>query len=227
MQATTAKPSSAVPSPPVTGAAGGRARRSARGSGAPVLHPRLLEWASELSFDAGTVLFRRGQAAESVFVLLSGEVSLKTTTRAGTVVTMGQYRGGQILAAASLSSGFHRMDGVCERPSRLQVLPMAKWRAEINADPEVRWSWIASGQGASDSCVLKTHRLTLWRVEERLRHLILSEGDDSQTLAWTGSQAALAEELGMTRFALCRVMGKLAEDGRVESGEGWIRWTGD
>ena len=225
---TASKPSSS-PSPstgPATGKAA-RTRRNPAGSSAPVLHPRLLEWASELSFEPGTVLFRKGQAAESVFVLLSGEVSLKTTTRAGTVVTMGQYHGGQILAAASLSSGFHRMDGVCERSSRLQVLPMAKWRAEINGDPEVRWSWIASGQGASDSCVLKTHRLTLWRVEDRLRHLILSEGDEDQTLDWQGSQADLAKELGMTRFALCRVMGKLADEGRVDSSDGRIRWTGE
>lgn len=206
---------------------GGSRRTQSPVPGAVTLHPRLQAWAREIDAKEGTVLFRAGQAAESVFLLLSGEVALQTTTCAGTVVTMGQYRPGQVMAAASLSSGRHRLDGVCTRASRLLVLPMAKWREEINNDPEVRWSWIASGTGASDDCVLKAYRLTLWRVEERLRHLILSTGDETQTLHWPGSQTALAEELGLTRFALCRVLGRLVAEQRLESNDDTIRWIGE
>ena len=190
------------------------------------LHPLLMAHAQEISCGAGTVLFQKGQSADSVYVLLSGEVRLQTKTLRGTTVVMGLHRKGQILGTGSLTTGRYRLDGLCTKPSRLLTLPLEQWRKTIDSEPEVRWSWIASGQGSSDACLLKTYRLTLWRVEDRLRHLVLAEGLDDQTLPWTGTQTALAEELGLTRFALCRVLGRLVDDGRLEMGEGWIRWTG-
>jgi len=174
----------------------------------------------------GEALFRQGQRPRVMHLVLAGEAVMQRATREGDTLTLQVARAGQWLAEASLTSASYHCDGIARGAGRVLLLPVPALRSAIDHDEATRWAWITMlGQQARQQR-LRTERLALKSIRERLRHLLLTEGDGNAGLEWPSTWQALAAELAVAPAALYRALRSLQQQ-RLLALEGRrLRWCG-
>lgn len=168
---------------------------------------------TEVTFPAGEVLFHEGQLADSLWVLLDGELELTRHVGGQRVVldTMshpGEYAGGIRAFATSGTSGGYRATGMTLRPSRFFQLPS-------DALGRLLDEWLPMAKHLLDGYV---HTLEFIEVAVRERGRLISLGTLAAGLTHELNNPAAAAR--HTAIDLRAVMGRLATlAGRVATGE--------
>lgn len=190
------------------------------------LHPRLAAMARVQTFQAGHVLFRRGERPQQMYTVVEGSVTLQRQSLAGEWITLCQPRAGQTLGESTLVAPVYRFDAVCRTRCRVQCLPVDAMRRAIDDDPVLRWAWIERVTRQSDERSMRAYRQGLKSIRERLRHLLMHRGDAEQAMSWQAYQSQLALELGVSREALCRELAELQARGELAVDGPCYRWLG-
>jgi signal transduction histidine kinase len=173
----------------------------------------LAESGTEVTFPAGEVLFHEGQLADSLWVLLNGELELTRHVGGQRVVldTMshpGEYAGGIRAFATSGTSGGYRATGMTRRPSRFFQIPS-------DALGRLLDEWLPMAKHLLDGYV---HTLESIEVAVRERGRLISLGTLAAGLAHELNNPAAAAR--HTATDLRAVMGRLATlVGRFATGE--------
>jgi CRP-like cAMP-binding protein len=168
-------------------------------------------------FAANTTLFLTGEQPRWMFFVLTGEVVLERHGMDGQQACLQRCQSGFVGEASVTSSRYH-CDGRTTLSTRVTKVPIQALRQALKNDVAFAERWIAMLNREVRQLRLQNERLSLPKVQDRLLHLIETEGTDGR-YALTCSIKDLAKQLAVTHEALYRAIARLVELGRIERGD--------
>ena len=172
-----------------------------------VLPPTLLGHCRGLRVLRGERLFLTGAKPLAMFYVNAGEVVLERLGRPGEWVVLQRTRSG-FVGEASLQSERYHCDARVLVDAEVTRLEMAPLRQALAQDAAFAARWIGMLNLELRRLRLQCERLSLNRVQDRLLHLIETEGQDGR-LALGAGLKSLAAQLGVTHEALYRCVASL------------------
>ena len=185
------------------------------------LHPELSEllpkdlhiFCATAMHQKGERLFATGSKPVNMFFVGSGEVILERLGAQGGSAVLQRTRHG-FVGEASLQSARYHCDGKVIAVSEITQIPIKKVRAAMDSDPAFASRWIAMLNREVKRLRLQCERMSLNKVQDRLIHLLETEGVNGKYLLGSGLKS-LASELGVTHEALYRCVSNLEKDARL------------
>jgi CRP-like cAMP-binding protein len=167
----------------------------------------------------GERLFLTGAKPMAMFYVSRGEVVLERLGRQGEWLVLQRTHTG-FVAEASLQSTRYHCDARVVMDAELTGVEMAPLRAALAQDAMFSSRWIAMLNVELRRSRLQCERLSLNRVQDRLLHLIETEGQGGRLSLGAGLKS-LAGQLGVTHEALYRCVASLekAQDLKREGSE--------
>jgi CRP-like cAMP-binding protein len=162
-------------------------------------------------------LFRQGTRPESLYYVIQGEVSLHRVSEAGKEVVLQRATRG-FVAEASWDVPRYHCDAQALRATRLVRVRLEEFRRLLEQDAEFRQSWMRHLSTEIRRLRSRCERLSMPALEDRLFHLIETEGHQGR-LEWKASWKELARELGVSHEAFYRKLSQLASQGRLKRQE--------
>lgn len=150
----------------------------------------------------GERLFMAGTKPTCMFYVGSGEVVLERLGRQGEVVVLQRARQG-FVGEASLQSARYHCDARVVVNAEITTVEMAPLLAAMAQDSAFSARWIRMLNAELRRVRLQCERLALNRVQDRLLHLIETEGQGGR-LPLAAGLKSLAGQLGVTHEALYR-----------------------
>lgn len=168
-------------------------------------------------FAAGELVFRSGSAARHVHFLVEGKVTLSRFGPQGEPVTIHAAGPGEYFAEASLHSDRYHCDAVVVQPAVVASIPSPALRELLRRDPDFAMQWLVIVSGQLRRTRGRVERLCLKGAAERVRHLLLTEGQGpGRRYALRGTVKDLAVELGLSHEALYRTLAAMERNGSIE-----------
>jgi len=167
-------------------------------------------------FAKGEIIFHPGQQAESIYKVIKGEVHVYRHNQDGKRVLLYRAYDNHYFAEASLNSDQYHCTAASLTSSEIQVINTAKMLGALRENTDFAVAWIThlcSEIRRQRTCV---ERLHIKSAEERLRHLILTEGSPWGELQLKGTISELSEVLGLSREALYRTISKMEKQGTLQ-----------
>jgi CRP-like cAMP-binding protein len=155
----------------------------------------------------GERLFLTGAKPTAMFFVSQGEVVLERLGRHGEWLVLQRTRTG-FVAEASLQSSRYHCDARVLMDAELTRVEIAPLRDALVTDAAFAARWIAMLNVELRRLRLQCERLSLNRVQDRLLHLIETEGLGGR-LPLGGGLKSLAGQLGVTHEALYRCVARL------------------
>ena len=169
---------------------------------------------------ANTALFLTGEPPRWMFFVLTGEVVLERHGMEGQQACLQRSRGG-FVAEASLTSSRYHCDGRTSVDTQVAKVPIQALRQALKSDAAFAERWIAMLSREVRQLRLQNERLSLPKVQDRLLHLIETEGTAGR-YELTCSVKDLAKQLAVTHESLYRAIARLVEVGRIERWDGYL-----
>lgn len=175
------------------------------------------------------VICHEGDPGDSLFVLESGRVAARVTTRMGDVATLSVMGAGDTFGELAI------LDPAARRTATIVALePTVTLSFPASTIAELRATHPAFDAVIADVLVRMVHRLTALvqealyipadtRVARRLTELSELYADGSGQVEITLTQDDVASMAGTSRATVNRVLGELAGKGAVEVARGRIR----
>ncbi len=169
---------------------------------------------------ANTALFLTGETPRWMFFVLDGEVVLERHGMDGQQACLQRCQSG-FVGEASLTSSRYHCDGRTSVETQVAKVPIQALRQALKSDADFAERWIAMLSREVRQLRLQNERLSLPKVQDRLLHLIETEGTDGQ-YALTCSVKDLAKQLAVTHESLYRAIARLVKVGRIERWDGYL-----
>jgi CRP/FNR family transcriptional regulator, dissimilatory nitrate respiration regulator len=150
----------------------------------------------------GEQLFATGGKPVNMFFIRSGEVILERLGAQGGSAVLQRTRHG-FVGEASLQSARYHCDGKVIAVSEITQIPIKHVRIAMDSDPAFASRWIAMLNREVKRLRLQCERMSLNKVQDRLIHLLETEGESGKYPLGSGLKS-LASELGVTHEALYR-----------------------
>ncbi|WP_168708528.1 Crp/Fnr family transcriptional regulator [Hydrogenophaga sp. PAMC20947] len=185
-----------------------------------LLPASLTALASGVELRKGERLFLQRQRPRRMVFVVCGEIALERLGEQGNTVVLQRVREG-FVAEASLQSGSYHCDAVVIAAGQAVSLPIEPLRAALASDPAFALRWIAMLNAEVRRLRAQCERMSLKGVDQRLLHMIETEGVDGRLRIGTGLKS-LATELAVTHEALYRTLAALEKGGVVFRETGYI-----
>ena len=163
---------------------------------------------------ANTALFLTGEPPQWMFFVLTGEVVLERHGMEGQQACLQRSQSG-FVGEASLTSSRYHCDGRTSVDTQVAKVPIHALREALKKDAAFAERWIAMLSREVRQLRLQNERLSLPKVQDRLLHLIETEGTDGRYVL-TCSVKELAKQLAVTHEALYRAIARLIDLDRIE-----------
>lgn len=125
------------------------------------------------------------------------------------------------MGEASLQSARYHCDGKVIVSSEISQIPIRELRLALDNDPKFASRWIAMLNREVKRLRLQCERLSLNKVQDRLRHLIETGGQKSKYPLGAGLKS-LAPELGVTHEALYRCVSEMEKNKLLRRDDGYL-----
>jgi CRP-like cAMP-binding protein len=183
----------------------------------PSFPSALLPCASRLELQPAQWLFRAGTPPRHIHFIEEGAVRLVRHGRQGEEVVLHDARPGEFLAEASLDSARYHCDAVASEASVVLRVAKADFQRLLIEDSAFERTWIALIGAQLRTARARIERLSLRSAEERIRHLLLSEGRGPRCeLEVAGTLKDLARQLGLTHESLYRTLARMQNEGVID-----------
>jgi CRP/FNR family transcriptional regulator, dissimilatory nitrate respiration regulator len=187
------------------------------GSRHPSFPLALLPCLSRLELQPAQWLFRAGTPPRHIHFIEEGAVRLVRHGRQGEEVVLHDARPGEFLAEASLDSARYHCDAVASEASVVLRVAKADFQRLLIEDAAFERTWIALLGAQLRTARARIERLSLRSAEERIRHLLLSEGRGQRCeLEVAGTLKDLARQLGLTHESLYRTLARMQNEGVID-----------
>ncbi|MCA1842295.1 MAG: Crp/Fnr family transcriptional regulator [Actinobacteria bacterium] len=180
---------------------------------APLAPEDVAELAAELrddEYDAGTFLFRTGQAPSRIHIVRSGAVELSCAFK-GRPVVLQILRPGDVVGDVPL---FLRMtesfDAVALEDSRVLSVDSLTLHRLLARRPQLAWRWMLSVSSRMASAQARLVELLAGGLEAQMALVLLRRADDGVVHL---RQSILAELVGGRRPSVNRVLKRLESEG--------------
>ncbi len=152
-------------------------------------------------YDAGALLFARGDDVGSLYFLEHGEIKLSRTSASGRELVLHRSRAPGIVAEASIYSPTYHCDAVCLVQCTVRRMPISRFLSLIEEDIKLSSIWSAHLAHSLQSARYRSEILTMKKVSERLdAWLDWHNGDFPPRGEWK----EIAAEIGVSPEALYR-----------------------
>lgn len=165
-------------------------------------------------------LFLTGQKPQWMFFVVAGEVILERAGLQGEPVIIQRTRQG-FVSEASLKTSRYHCDAVAIVDTTVIQVPAQALVDAMDRDSAFASRWIGMLTHEVRRLRLHLERLSMKSVQDRLLHLIQTEGHQGQYDVPSGLKT-LAAELGVTHEALYRTMATLQKAGRISKVAGTL-----
>jgi CRP-like cAMP-binding protein len=155
----------------------------------------------------------------------SGEVVLQRVLEDGTLHVLQRARHG-LVGEASLQAERYHCDARVVVDARVVRIPRQALLEALRADAAFALRWIGMLNGEVRRLRLQCERLGLRTVEERLLHLLRTEGG-AEGLPLGPGLKTLAQQIGVTHEALYRCVSALEKRGRLVRSGGHLCMPAD
>jgi len=169
-----------------------------------------------ITLQAGQVLFREGQRASAIYLILAGEVRLVRYLEDGTSATLHTGRSGDTFAEAALFTDIYHCDAIADCASDVLAVNKQDMLAGIAASPEIGlyFSRVLAIQVRKlrASLMLRDIRSAAARVLAWLR--LQAQGNPPEVIierAWID----IATELGLSHEVVYRTLATLQKQGVI------------
>ena len=159
-------------------------------------------------------LFSAGAVPQWMFYVVRGEVALERAGAHGEQIILQRSRSGFVSEASLMVDAYHCY-AVAIEETQVIKLPIQALRIALKNDPQFATRWIHTLNGEIMRLRMHCERLSLHSVQERLLHLIRTEGNNGRYAIPTGIKT-LASELGVSHEALYRAVADLKRQGLLE-----------
>ena len=185
-----------------------------------LLPKRLIPSCVAIEAAKGVCLFKAGAKPAHMFFVVSGEVVLERPGLQGASVILQRTRLG-FISEASLKSPKYHCHGQVVAHSEIIQMPIVEMREAMDADPAFSGRWIDMLNREVKRLRLQCERLSLTKVQDRLVHLLESEGVEGRFPVGAGIKS-MAGELGVTHEALYRCIYAMEKSGALTRSDGFI-----
>lgn len=168
----------------------------------------------------GAQIFPQGKKPDHMFYVSSGEVVLQRLGVQGDNIVLQRARQ-CFVAEASLQSASYHCDAMVTVSGELVAIPIELVRHALLADPAFAMRWVGMLNKELKRLRAQCERLSLKSVQERLLHLIETEGQCGR-LSLDAGLKSLALELAVTHEALYRTVAKMESKGVLSRENGQL-----
>jgi CRP/FNR family transcriptional regulator, dissimilatory nitrate respiration regulator len=177
---------------------------------------RLFEHAPLRKLARGEPLFRQGEPATAVFLIVRGRLRMIRHLASGDRMTIHTGRMGELFAEGALFSDVYHCDAIAAEPTRVRACGNAEMLAAIGGSPTIMLALLAQVthllHHARAMLELRNVRSANKRV---LQHLHLSASKDG-AVVFDRPLLEVAEDIGLTHEAYYRALAKLARAGAIK-----------
>ena len=176
------------------------------------------------SAPAGTILFRKGEAARGVYLLVKGRVEIYRSTTDGREQVLHAETPVQSIAELPVfDEGEYPASGRTSEDSELYFLSRDDFERLYREHPEIADAVIRNLGRRLRNLVQVLEKVTLRSVPSRVAKTLLEAAENSGNLKEGGrfrlsrTQSALAQELATSRESVARALGDLRRNGVIET----------
>jgi len=167
-----------------------------------------------VALERGAVLFLKGEDGDAAFVVLEGELEVRTVGRDGRELRIaGLPEGGLIGEMAVLDGAPRSADVVAARRCRLWRVPRAALLETLRSHPEAALAVLTELTGRLRAANAALERASRRDLEAQLAFLLLSEHNRLGAVALT--QTEMARRIGFSREKVNRRLHAWADEGVV------------
>lgn len=171
--------------------------------------------------EKGERLFATGARPVCMFFVADGEVVLERMGSQGESIILQRTRHG-FVGEASLQSERYHCDGRVTAPARISRVPIRALSAALACDAQFAIRWIGMLNREVKRLRLQCERLSLNKVQDRLLHLLETEGTQGRFPVGSGLKS-LARELGVSHEALYRCVSEMEKNHALGRDGGFLR----
>ncbi|HEY7899701.1 MAG TPA: Crp/Fnr family transcriptional regulator [Caulobacteraceae bacterium] len=177
---------------------------------------------SALTLEPGALLCQQGDPGDAVFVLLEGEVEIRTSSIEGVQVRFASFEAGAVVGEmAALDGGVRSTDMVAVRRSRLWRIPRGPLIAALTDEPKAAVALVAELAGRLRIANASLEAMRTLDLGGRLARLLLETIGARGLAAMT--QTEIARRLGASREKVNRKLNAWARQDWVELSPAGIR----
>ncbi len=175
--------------------------------------------------DAGTVLFRKDDEADTFYLIDEGQIEISVTSPDGRKLSLEILTAPQLFGEIGLFAGRRTADATALTVAGLRLVRRSHLLASIRTDPDLALALIdllcARLRIVSDKLEERAFQPLPVRLARRLLHLLdtLTGSDGAIRL----SQAELADFVGTTREAVAKTVGHWRKSGWIDVSRGAIQ----
>jgi CRP-like cAMP-binding protein len=183
---------------------------------------RLAKQGAAIALEPGKLLFSKGDKGDALYVLLEGEVEVRTSTQGGKDVRIAALKPPAVIGEmAVLDGGVRSADVAAIRRSRLLRIARDQAIAALESEPRALLKLIAELSRRlrhADAALEDAHTLDLGG---RLAQRLLEEAGDGAAVTLT--QTELARRIGASREKVNRKLHEWVDEGWISMGRAGIR----
>jgi CRP-like cAMP-binding protein len=175
-----------------------------------------------IDLTAGQYLAQAGDAGDAIFVILEGEVEVRTTSLGGKELRLSALGKGAVAGEmAVLDGGARSADMVATRRTRVWRIPRAALLAVLEAEPKVAVALIAELSRRLRAVNAALEARNALDLGGRLARLLLAEQNTRGVIPLT--QTEMARRVGVSREKVNRKLGEWMREGWVEKTRAGVR----
>jgi CRP-like cAMP-binding protein len=164
----------------------------------------------------GEPLFRQGEPAAAVFLILRGRLRMVRHLASGDRVTIHTGRRGELFAEGALFSDVYQCDAIAAEPARVRACGKAEMLAAIGDSPSIMLALLQQVTHLLHHARAMRGLRNIRSADDRvLQHLYLSASKDG-TVVFDRPLLEVAEDLGLTHEAYYRALATLARAGAIK-----------
>jgi CRP-like cAMP-binding protein len=183
---------------------------------------RLAKQGVPCTVDPGKLLFAKGDKGDALYVLLEGEVEVRTSTEAGKDVRLASLMPPAVIGEMAVLDGGVRSADICAiRRSRFLRIHRDQAIAALESEPKALLKLIAELSKRlrhADSALEDAHTLDLGG---RLALRLLEEAGDGAAVTLT--QTEIARRIGASREKVNRKLHEWVDEGWISMGRAGIK----
>jgi CRP/FNR family transcriptional regulator, dissimilatory nitrate respiration regulator len=169
----------------------------------------------------GEPLFRQGERASAIFLVLRGRLRMIRTLASGDQVTIHTGRAGELFAEGALFSDIYQCDAVAAEPTRVRACGKAEMLTAVRNSPASMLALVERLTRLLHHARAMLELRNIRSAEERtLQHLRLSPRPNrsSNVVVFDRPLSEVAADLGLTHEAYYRALATLARRGAIKRG---------
>lgn len=183
---------------------------------------RLAKQGGPYTVEPGNLLFAKGDKGDALYVLLEGEVEVRTSTEAGKDVRLASLKPYAVIGEMAVLDGGVRSADICAiRRSRLLRIHRESALAALESEPKALLKLVAEMSKRLRHADAQIEDAQVLDLGGRLAQRLLEEAGDGASVALT--QTELARRIGASREKVNRKLHEWVDEGWIVMGRSGVK----